>query len=75
MTYAGHALVGDPVYGSRRAIPKGAIAPDGAAALRGFARQALHAATLGFVHPVSGETLEFAADMPEDMQNLLKSLG
>lgn len=75
MTYAGHALVGDPVYGSRRAIPKGAIAPDGATALRGFARQALHAATLGFVHPVSGESLEFAADMPEDMQNLLKSLG
>ena len=74
MTYAGHALVGDPVYGSRRAIQKGAISIEAAEALRGFGRQALHAATLGFVHPVTGEGLEFKAPLPEDLENIMKEL-
>jgi len=74
MTYAGHALVGDPVYGSRRAISRTAIPVAGAEALRGFHRQALHAATLGFVHPVTGETLEFRAGLPDDMQTVLQAL-
>jgi 23S rRNA pseudouridine1911/1915/1917 synthase len=61
----GHPLVGDPVYGR---TPK---------ALRplleriGFARQALHAASLGFIHPVTGEWCEFHADLPADMQELI----
>jgi len=74
MTYAGHALVGDPVYGSRRAIPKGAISADAAEALRGFGRQALHAATLGFVHPVTSEKLEFKAPLPEDFEAVMQVL-
>ncbi|MHA1127942.1 MAG: RluA family pseudouridine synthase [Alphaproteobacteria bacterium] len=74
MTYAGHALVGDPVYGSRRAIQKKAIRPEAAEALRAFPRQALHAATLGFVHPVTGETLEFKAPLPEDFETIMKEL-
>lgn len=61
----GHALLGDPVYGR---TPK---------ALRtileriGFTRQALHAAELGFDHPVSGEKLAFSADLPPDMRELI----
>ena len=39
-----------------------------------FFRQALHAATLGFVHPVTGADLSFEAPLPEDMQDLLKFL-
>jgi len=74
MTYAGHALVGDPVYGSRRAIPKKAITADAADALRGFKRQALHAATLGFVHPITKEKLEFKADLPPDIDAVLQTL-
>ena len=74
MTYAGHALVGDPVYGSRRAIPKKAISDDAGEALRNFDRQALHAATLGFVHPVTGEKLEFKAPLPEDFEAVMQVL-
>lgn len=61
----GHALVGDPVYG--RANPR----------LRtvlktlDFRRQALHAAVLGFVHPVTGDKLRFESDLPQDMKELI----
>jgi 23S rRNA pseudouridine1911/1915/1917 synthase len=61
----GHALLGDPVYGR---TPR---------ALRplleelGFARQALHAARLGFRHPISGESLDFCAEPPSDMRELI----
>lgn len=75
MSYIGHALVGDQTYGGKRAIPKGALSDAGAAALRDFPRQALHAATLGFVHPVSGETLRFEAQMPADMAALIAALA
>jgi 23S rRNA pseudouridine1911/1915/1917 synthase len=40
----------------------------------GFARQALHAADLGFIHPISGEALNFNAPIPFDMQHLLSAL-
>ncbi len=65
-----HALVGDPVYGGRLALPAGA-SEDLTQALRRFKRQALHAAQLAFVHPVSGEALEFEAPTPADFQDLL----
>ena len=65
-----HALVGDPVYGGRLALPKGAT-QELIQILRRFKRQALHAARLGFVHPVSGERLEFDVAPPEDFQELL----
>jgi 23S rRNA pseudouridine1911/1915/1917 synthase len=61
----GHALVGDPLYG--RATPQ--LRP----LLRdlGFQRQALHAAVLGFLHPVTGLRLSFASDLPADMRELI----
>lgn len=74
LTHVGHSLIGDPVYGSRRAIPKKAIPAEVAEALRAFPRQSLHAATLGFIHPVSGVELEFSADLPDDMEQVLKLL-
>ncbi|MEL7214640.1 MAG: pseudouridine synthase [Pseudomonadota bacterium] len=61
LAHVGHALVGDPVY-NRRGGPA-------------FARQALHAETLGFSHPISGEPLRFSARIPDDMQELLAGLG
>ncbi|MEP2533295.1 RluA family pseudouridine synthase [Shimia sp.] len=75
LSHAGHGLIGDPVYGGRRKLSEKAIGPGGVAATRSFARQALHAAILGFEHPVSGEMLRFEAPMPDDMQDLLQSLG
>jgi 23S rRNA pseudouridine1911/1915/1917 synthase len=75
LAHAGHALVGDPVYGGRRKLPKGALSPEAVAATVGFARQALHARSLGFVHPVSGARLEFEAPLPQDLDRLLAVLG
>ena len=74
MAHAGHALVGDPVYGGRRKVAKGALPAAAEIAARDFPRQALHAAVLGFVHPVSGERLRFEAPLPEDMARLIAAL-
>ena len=67
----GAPILGDPTYGSGSpAQPvKDAIA---AAGLR---RQALHAAVLGFIHPVTGETLRFETSLPEDMWRLETGLA
>lgn len=61
----GHALLGDPLYG-RTPTELRRILKD-----LGFERQALHAASLGFQHPVSGEWIEFASELPADMQELI----
>lgn len=74
MTHAGHALVGDPTYGGRRKLPKSALPEITSEAVRGFPRQALHAAVLGFDHPVTGEVMRFEAPLPADMANLLDLL-
>ncbi|NKX43438.1 RluA family pseudouridine synthase [Roseicyclus persicicus] len=74
MAHVGHALVGDPVYGGRRRVSEKEVGADLAAALNGFPRQALHAARLGFVHPVSGDWLAFEAPLPEDMGSLVAAL-
>ncbi|MNQ59787.1 Ribosomal large subunit pseudouridine synthase D [compost metagenome] len=66
MASKGSPLLGDPVYGSGSpAAPVRA-----AVAEAGLTRQALHAAVLGFVHPVTREALRFETAPPEDMQRL-----
>jgi 23S rRNA pseudouridine1911/1915/1917 synthase len=74
MAHVGHALVGDPVYGGRRRVSDKGLGVDLAARINGFPRQALHAARLGFVHPVTGEAMEFSADLPADMADLIAEL-
>jgi 23S rRNA pseudouridine1911/1915/1917 synthase len=74
MAHCGHALIGDPVYGGRRKLSAKAIGAPGVAAVAEFSRQALHAATLGFEHPVTGENLSFAAPVPADFNNLMRAL-
>ena len=66
-----HALVGDPVYGGRLALPKGA-SDALIGALRSFKRQALHAARLSFPHPLSGAGIELAVPPPADFQALIE---
>jgi 23S rRNA pseudouridine1911/1915/1917 synthase len=70
MSHIGHPLVGDPLYGGRLRIPAGISEPL-AAGLRGFDRQALHAAHLALLHPESGKTMVWKAALPQDMQDLL----
>lgn len=67
--YLGHGLVGDKTYGTRRSIS--ADYPEA----RAFPRQALHAAVLGFVHPITGEDLLFETPVPEDMATLCAALA
>jgi 23S rRNA pseudouridine1911/1915/1917 synthase len=69
MASLGHPLLGDPVYG-RAGKTHGKLLKD-----LEFHRQALHAAELGFVHPVTRIRLSFASPMPADMQELFKALG
>ena len=73
MAHLKHPLVGDPVYGGRLHLPKGA-SPVLIEALQGFKRQALHAARLGLVHPVTGKSVEWETPMPDDMRAMLKVL-
>jgi len=75
LAHVGHSLIGDPVYGGRRKLNAKAVGEAGQAAALAFSRQALHASTLGFVHPVTGEELRFAAALPADMADLLVALG
>ena len=71
--YRRNPLVGDPVYGGRLALPAGA-SDSLRDALRGFRRQALHAARLELKHPVTRQGLEFEAPPPADFQALLHTL-
>ncbi len=74
MAHAGHGLIGDPVYGGRRRLAAKALSEAARAAVNGFARQALHAAVLGFRHPVGGQMLRFEAPLPDDMVALIAAL-
>jgi 23S rRNA pseudouridine1911/1915/1917 synthase len=64
----GHPLLGDPAYG-RTPKPLRPVLER-----LGFARQALHAAELGFVHPITGENIRFSSDTPPDMAELIDQL-
>jgi 23S rRNA pseudouridine1911/1915/1917 synthase len=69
MASIGHPLVGDPVYG-RSGKTHGKLLKE-----LGFLRQALHAAELGFTHPVTKHKLSFSSPIPPDMQELKRGLG
>ncbi|UOF89178.1 RluA family pseudouridine synthase [Fodinisporobacter ferrooxydans] len=60
MQFIGHPLAGDPVYGLKKTLP--------------IEGQALHAQTLGFIHPATGKYMEWSAPLPEDMIRLLEML-
>jgi len=68
MSSIGHSLLGDPVYGRTPSSLRPLLDR------LGFHRQALHAAELGFVHPVTGETVHFRSVISEDMMTLIKEL-
>lgn len=74
MATQGHPLIGDPLYGKARKPGRRAMTEAQAAAVAGFTRQALHAGVLGFVHPVTGETLRFESAPPADFQALVAAL-
>ncbi|MDG2532369.1 RluA family pseudouridine synthase [Sphingomonas sp. HITSZ_GF] len=68
MASLGHPLVGDPVYGSVRKSHRQLLET------LNFRRQALHAAHLGFIHPINSTALAFESEIPADMQELFDNL-
>jgi 23S rRNA pseudouridine1911/1915/1917 synthase len=73
MAYLTHPLVGDPVYGGRAKPPK-QCGEELLGLLRGFGRQALHAAMLSLEHPITGEIMQWHAPIPDDMVRLTECL-
>lgn len=61
MAYINHPLLGDSLYGPKNSYP-------------GVATQALHARKLGFIHPSTGNYMEFESQLPEEFQSLLAKL-
>ena len=68
MMHIGHPLLGDPAYGRAKKPLSDVLKA------RGFARQALHAAHLGFIHPVTGNVIALDSELPADMQELIDIL-
>ena len=73
LAHAGFPVVGDPVYGGRRRLVANCT-PRLEKQLRGFTRQALHAARLKLIHPSTGREMQWEAPLPTDMQQLLDAL-
>jgi len=74
MASIGHPLLGDPVYGAGFKTKAAHLTEDSRAALSALGRQALHAAGLGFEHPITGERLGFESPLPPDMTRLIDAL-
>ncbi len=74
MAHIRFPLLGDPVYGGRLRLPPDA-APSCIAVLQNFHRQALHAERLALTHPATGEWLEWRAELPADLAELLAALS
>ena len=73
MAHRHYPLIGDPLYGGRPRIPKGA-SDELIDMLRKFPRQALHARSLGFIHPATEEAVQFECPLPDDIQRLIAVL-
>ncbi len=74
LSHITYPIVGDRVYGGRRQLRAG-LTEAQRQAINNFPRQALHAYTLGFVHPTTGEDIEVTTPIPEDMQQLMAVLS
>jgi len=72
--YIGHPLIGDPVYGRPRTLSEKTTEQETVTALTGCARQALHAAAIGFRHPVTGEPMRFEVPLPPDLRDIVAIL-
>lgn len=66
-----HPVAGDPVYGKGKPA---CLSPRAAVSLKNLKRQALHAQTLGIIHPETRQYMEFTSPLPDDMQNIINAL-
>jgi len=78
MHHIGHPVFGDPTYGGRRISSGGTDKKkkeEVERLLKVLNRQALHAKTIGFIHPSTGKKMKFESELPEDMKEALRILG
>lgn len=73
LRFAGHPVLGDPVYGITD-FSAWKVPPNVRGALQGLQGQALHAARLGFVHPTTKQPMVFTAPLPQDFEAALSAL-
>ncbi|MZR32124.1 RluA family pseudouridine synthase [Sneathiella litorea] len=73
MGHIGHPLIGDPLYTRPRRSRVSSLSDERQKIILSFNRQALHAETLGFVHPVTDKRLKFEVDFPSDLMELIKA--
>ncbi len=74
MAHLGHPLLGDATYGAGFRTKTSLLPEKARSAVEAFPRQALHAAVLGFEHPLTREELHFDSELPADMKDLLAAL-
>jgi 23S rRNA pseudouridine1911/1915/1917 synthase len=74
LAHIGHPLLGDATYGAGFKASARRLGLEAQAALEALGRQALHAAELAFVHPVTGKRLTFVSPLPPEMARLLNAL-
>ena len=74
LSYIGHPLIGDPLYGGRVRFPKKA-SQELKDTLRGFHRQALHSKKLTLMHPSLGKSMSWKVEPPNDMKELINCLN
>lgn len=80
MQHMGHPLLGDPMYGlpaqeQKSLLIRAGYEPEQIETILSFQRQALHATKIRFIHPISGEEMEFESELPEDLQQLLDTIA
>lgn len=79
MEHLGYPLIGDGLYGIQpqtltARLKRGGYQPAAIAALQAFPRQALHALQLAFIHPATGERMEFSSGLPDDLYNIINMI-
>jgi 23S rRNA pseudouridine1911/1915/1917 synthase len=74
MAYIKHPLLGDELYGKSHLLKAKKLNEEAQFALAILKRQALHAYMLGFFHPITGETMLFESELPQDLQKLYDTL-
>jgi 23S rRNA pseudouridine1911/1915/1917 synthase len=75
MAHMGHPVLGDPLYATGFKSKMARLSPVAKASLDTLSRQALHAAELGFPHPVTGVQMRFESPLPRDLRRLREALA
>jgi 23S rRNA pseudouridine1911/1915/1917 synthase len=74
LAHIGHPILGDAIYGAGFKTKAAQLSEEGRRALTQLGRQALHAAKLGFVHPITGKEFFFESAPPRDLLHLINTL-